>query len=277
MNKKDRAEVYLDEHLLPMINNYLTKYQIKNGLDKFLFFPNINYALPFNEKRFFGSIPYGSFVELRGKEYKKDFRYVFDIWWLNQGENARVDLDLSFNVLDSVINWQNYTYMPKDIGVDVQFSGDVTDAPVLEGASEWYSIPSNFRYPFLLKLNIYAALEKTPINIIFTIGKQYEGTHSAMDEVICSIPLQIAADSTSLNIGVFDAEMSRFFFDGTKTNDGQIATRKGITSLIAAKLIDMQSCILFEDKVRYQIVGKDDIVDHKQMKQQFIDLISFKG
>ncbi len=98
----------------------------KNVADKTIYIPSgIRYALPATEKQFVGNFPCGTSVAVPSD-------MIVGVHWENQN-NHRIDLDLSMIDVGGKIGW--------DAGYrneDVLFSGDMTDAPLPNGASELF-------------------------------------------------------------------------------------------------------------------------------------------
>jgi len=106
---------------------------------------NINYTLPSTEKQFTGNFPSGTSVVI-----PKDM--IFGVHWENVGEH-RIDLDLSMlNSEDGKIGWDSY-YRTADR--DILFSGDITDAPKPNGASELFYVKNQRTASFILFVNYY--------------------------------------------------------------------------------------------------------------------------
>ena len=126
---------------------------VVNG--KRIYIPNnIQYTLPATEKQFTDNLPSGSWVSV-----PKDI--IFGIHWEDVNNN-RIDLDLSLiNCEHGKIGW-DCSYRT-DTG-DVLFSGDMTDAPGDNGASELFYIQRQKAGSYILLVNYYEkeikALEK---------------------------------------------------------------------------------------------------------------------
>ena len=104
---------------------------------------NIFYALPATEKQFTGNLPTGTFVTI-----PKDL--IVGVHWINT--NKRVDLDLSVIGASGKIGWDS-AYRTGDR--TVLFSGDMTDAPKPNGASELFYMKQAQKEPRILMLNYY--------------------------------------------------------------------------------------------------------------------------
>jgi len=103
----------------------------KNVEGKRIYIPeNIVYALPATEKQFTGDFPSGTYIVI-----PKDV--IVGIHWNNVNRN-RIDLDLSLlSVATGKIGWDE-SYRTEDRSI--LFSGDLTDADGLNGASELFYI-----------------------------------------------------------------------------------------------------------------------------------------
>lgn len=118
----------------------------KNVAGKKIFIPaGINYGLPATEKQFTGNLPSGTYVELT-----QDM--VVGIHWENV-ESHRIDLDASLLSPEvGKIGWDGrYRSREKDI----LFSGDMTNAPKPQGASELFYIGQQARGTFMLFVNYF--------------------------------------------------------------------------------------------------------------------------
>lgn len=138
----------INNHLLAakvkiLLINSISKYISNNVKGKKIYIPNnINYALPLSEKSFIGNIPTNSSISL-------DKDIIIGVHWFNN--KNRVDLDLSM-IGNSKIGWDgSYRSGNKRI----LFSGDMTDAPRPNGASEMFYISDAEEEPWVLNLNNY--------------------------------------------------------------------------------------------------------------------------
>lgn len=116
----------------------------KNIEGETIYIPSgVNYALPATEKQFTGHLPIGSYVSV-----PKDL--IVGIHWTNT--DKRVDLDLSVIGETGKIGWDS-VYRSGDKGV--LFSGDVTDAPAPNGATELFYIKRGELESRILMANYY--------------------------------------------------------------------------------------------------------------------------
>jgi len=143
---------YNYEHLSNVYNEVYSNIVddvLPNVKGKRIYIPkNITYAIPSTEKQFVDKIPAGTNVEFHTN-------VVFGVHWTNN-EN-RVDLDLSLLLPTQKIGWDGYFRS----GGDILFSGDMTDAPLPNGAAELFSIDKNNQKQFLVSLNYFNLEEKT--------------------------------------------------------------------------------------------------------------------
>ena len=144
----------LDSIILQRMNEKVT--------DKKIYLDDkVSIKLPQSEKQFIGDIPYGTSITLD----KEDL--LFGIHW-NDVENKRVDLDLKAISNDFVVGWDG------DFKKDdkIIFSGDVTSAPLPNGASEYLYIDKSIDDTILsIKLNNYTSyLENIEYDIIIAKG-----------------------------------------------------------------------------------------------------------
>ena len=117
----------------------------KNVKGKKFYIPdNMHYALPATEKQFTGNFPTGSYITV-----PKDL--IVGVHWYNQ-ENKRVDLDLSVISKSGKIGWNS---AHKSTNNEVLFSGDITDAPKPNGATELFYLKKGIEEPHVLMLNDY--------------------------------------------------------------------------------------------------------------------------
>lgn len=177
--------------LLAVITTHLQQRAEKLFKDKTFYIPkNIVYTAPSSEKQFIGDIPEGSKVSI-----PRTGNMVVGVHWFNL-DNARVDLDLKMMNLTESYGW-NTAYLSGN--ADIVFSGDMTDAPKPNGATEIFLIsPKTENKTFLLKLNDFTQVkDKVPFEFFVAqfdgsnIDKHYVvdpnkvlmSTHNSFDEI----------------------------------------------------------------------------------------------
>jgi len=118
---------------------------LKPGLDgKTIYIPpQVRYALPATEKQFTGHFPSGSSIAAPDD-------LIVGVHWMN--DQRRTDLDLSVIGESGKFGW-DAGYRSK--GREVLFSGDMTDAPPPNGATELFYLRGGQQEPRILMLNFY--------------------------------------------------------------------------------------------------------------------------
>jgi len=113
--------------------------------------PDVDYAMPTSEKRFFGGIPFQSSLML-GKAI------VLGVHWENVNRH-RIDLDLHCNSPKYQVGWNTQFDDELQNQKDILFSGDMTSAPKSKGgATEAFYLSENIRDDFaVVELNHFTA------------------------------------------------------------------------------------------------------------------------
>lgn len=147
---------YVKRHLIHRLSQKIS--------GKIVYIPNnVTYAAPTSEKQFNGNIPFGSYLEA-----PRDNNLVYGVHWTNiaDGEakqgfygevedltEERVDLDLKQMNKSDVFGW-DASY--RSTTSDILFSGDVTNAPLPNGATELFYVSKNYGHgAFLITLNMF--------------------------------------------------------------------------------------------------------------------------
>ena len=181
------------EYLYKIIYNHLKNRISLKVKDKIIYIPdNITYAAPTSEKQFNGNIPEGSYLEIpRGEDL------VYGVHWANilngvnqessyygemsrRGSEERVDLDLKQMNKSEIFGW-DASYRSKS--GNILFSGDVTDAPNPNGATELFYVDKNYGYgAFLITLNMFTGnSQDVPFEFVIAKG---DGTDIRKNYVI---------------------------------------------------------------------------------------------
>ncbi|MDR2869360.1 MAG: hypothetical protein LBV04_02820 [Deferribacteraceae bacterium] len=125
-----------------IFNEIVRQVAAKTAGTKFYIPDEVIYAFPTSEKMFFGSIPYGSSVYLGDKA-------ILGVHW-EDNERQRIDLDLHGVNASACFGWDS-SYRDGDIF----YSGDMTAAPLPNGATEAYWFGEGFTGGMLMTLNFY--------------------------------------------------------------------------------------------------------------------------
>lgn len=135
---------------------------------KCIYIPSyVHYTVPATEKQFVGNLPTGTSIAVpKGM--------VVGIHWYNSMQQEylayekRVDLDLSSISVDGKVGWDSAFRQGKDI----LFSGDMTDAPLPDGAAEMLYYRSGHARPALLYVNYYNHSKESPVRARIVVGKK---------------------------------------------------------------------------------------------------------
>jgi len=203
-NKKDAAR-----NVLKTVMDSIVEDINKNVKGKKIYIPDyINYTLPYTEKMFTGDLPSGTCVVV-----PKDI--VFGVHWENVNGN-RVDIDLSIiNADGDKYGWDGY-YRIED--KDILFSGDVTDAPLPNGASELFYVKRQSKSSHILLANYYNMSDgggEVPLKIM--VGKEevkgFKNNYMINPNNVISIAkTKISQKQKVLGLLVTTTEECRFYF-----------------------------------------------------------------
>ncbi len=181
---------------------------------KTFFIPSyINYAVPYTEKQFIGTIPYGTKITCPAEK-----AFTVAIAWENYKGN-RCDIDLHLSGLKGSYGW-NSDYRGEDNRI--LYSGDMTDAT--NGASEaFYFNPYDDMY--IASVNNYTGYDDMPFKFFLT-DKEFDHVatgyyHSrpttppvdVADAIFAPIDLTFK-DTNNMNIGFFNDKHEFVFYGG---------------------------------------------------------------
>ncbi|MCW3134491.1 MAG: hypothetical protein N2V78_09215 [Methanophagales archaeon] len=156
-NKKKEVE-----KVFSIVMESIVKDVEKNVRGKRIYIPTyITYALPATEKQFTGDFPSGTFLSVPTD-------MVFGIHWENT-KNYRVDIDLSLVGVGKKIGW-DVSYRTKDRSI--LFSGDLTDAPPPDGASELFYVKKNEDSSYILFANYYNYQDDVEVPLKIFVAKE---------------------------------------------------------------------------------------------------------
>lgn len=156
-------ELGLKDHTVLLNRKALLDFHLANRLlnnlcGKKVYIPsNVSYKAPTSEKQFVGNFPSGSSIDIPLNE-----DLIIGIHWCNIPE-GRVDLDLHMQSLNRSFGW-NTSY--RDQSRRVYFSGDLTDAPLPNGATELFFIGKEIDETFMLSVNNYNSAREIPFEVV---------------------------------------------------------------------------------------------------------------
>lgn len=174
---------------------------------KTIFIPKgLKYGLPATEKQFTGNLPTGTYVEVH-----EDM--VAGIHWENVDRN-RIDLDLSISNNIGKIGW-DAAY--RDGNQDIQFSGDITDAPKPNGASELFHVGGTARGSWLMNLNYYNFNDDVDVPFKILVGQEsrenIEKNHTIDPNKIVALSNSVMdVKQKTLGLIVADENSTKFYF-----------------------------------------------------------------
>lgn len=202
-DKKSKAKEILDIVLSSIIENIS-----KNVQGKKIYIPeNITYALPATEKQFTGNIPSGSSITV-------DKDMIFGIHWKNV--KHRIDLDLSLiNADKGKIGWDGQY---RDEQKTTLFSGDMTDAPEPEGASELFYIKKQEKGNYILFVNYYNYYPKVSVPFKILVAKEQVENFDMNymvnpNNVLCISKSIMDVKQRMIGLIVVSPEENKFYFN----------------------------------------------------------------
>ena len=210
-------DIFIDKYLIDTLDNIIINKLKEKVLNKKIYLDNyLDISLPTSEKQFVGNIPFSSKLEL-----DKD-NILVGIQWFNM-KDSRVDLDLKIISNECTIGW-NADYKSDD---KLIFTGDVTDAPLPNGAAEYIYIDKNINNTiFSLKINNYTKnLSDIEYNIIIAKAKKENIIKNYIvnqNDIIIKIPKNtIEKDKSEHSLGsivINDNKIELIFTDLTTSN-----------------------------------------------------------
>lgn len=218
---KYEAQKRLIEVVEANLNN-----RLKESLDgKTIYIPeNVTYMAPTTEKQFLGNFPIGTSITLPRKD-----NMIVGVHWENGDD--RVDLDLHAYTRNGHYGWNGSYYG----GDDVIFSGDVTDAPAPQGATECFRISHKaLNTSFLLKLKNFTANHyDVPFEFIVATSKDSEISKNYTinpNNIITKLNLNIEWDGTTNTRPDEDLALIEVLKDEIKITFINYSTDKSISS-----------------------------------------------
>jgi len=170
---------------------------------KVFFIPScIHYALPLSEKQFAGPFPPGSYIE-------SDRNLVFGIHWTNVGQR-QTDLDLSLLSATKKIGWDG-----EYRNDNVLFSGDVTDAPAPQGATELFYLRDAVD-PLLVLCNYYNHSSDCPVTATLIVSndspKRLDSNYLVdPNKIVAQVPLTISNKQNIVGLVQNSNEKVRYY------------------------------------------------------------------
>lgn len=180
---------------------------------KVFFIPsNVHYSLPTTEKQFTGNVPANTYVSV-----PEDL--IVGVHWYN-GEHNRVDIDLSLIDVNGKFGWDRHY---RDSERTVLFSGDVTDAPLPNGATELFYLKKGVVDAKLIMANYFNFDANNPVDCQLVVGKEkpshmFEGKRNYMidpNNIVISESVKIDKHQNSIGLIINVDGESRVYFSET--------------------------------------------------------------
>ncbi len=199
---------------------------------------NIDLVIPQSEKQFVGNIPFSSSIELKKENL------LVGIHWFNI-KDRRVDLDLKVISDEYTIGWDaNYK-----AGDKLVFTGDVTDAPKPNGASEYIFIDKSIGDTvFSLKVNNYT---KNFADIEYDIivakkAKKELKTNYVVDpsDILIKIPknvIESAKAEHSLGNIIINGNIIKLVFTDLSTSNSRSSKNSDVEEALRKYLVEESS------------------------------------
>ncbi len=208
----------------------------ENVSEKKIYLPkNITYAVPTSEKDFVGFIPCGSYVTI-----DSDKSALIGVHWTNREDNEnnqyfnRVDLDLSMSSLTEKIGWDR-SYRNTDLGI--WFSGDITDAPLPHGATEFFRINGKNDLVYSVNLHSYT---QNGVNYDLIIGEMDSEEKGRVFVPSAKIFQYQSSIDNSKDLGIYIQKdgKKRFYFKNLQTSEGRTSKAAEYKKIIIEKSLE---------------------------------------
>jgi len=256
----------------------------KNVEGKKIFIPNnFVYAMPTSEKMFWNNIPFNSSIILPPT-------VVLGVHWLNTN-GYRTDLDLHMKSEKYDVSWYNYgsNYKNERNNREVLFTGDMTDAPAPNGATEAYYLNDNVVDDELISftLNIYSGPHHVDFKfIVDECEKDRVDKNYLIDSHTMKFCIDNYIEKNGMSLGFLDvsAPEKKVFYFSSSSISKSIAASYGEKAKYAnsAMRTMVNSCLKLNDVLKMagaKFEKEDDeewdiVLDPKQVtKDIFLDFI----
>lgn len=253
------SSVKVKKEVLDILDNIIIN-KLKSNIDgkKVYLDSNIDLIIPSSEKQFVGNIPFSSMIKI-----DKDDLLV-GIHWLNVEDN-RVDLDLKIISNDYSIGW-DARYKKDDMLV---FTGDMTDAPFPNGASEYIYINKLIdNTTFSLKVNNYTSnVDNIEYDLIIAkknkdkIIKNYIVDPS---DIIIKIPnnkIELGKSENSLGNIIVDGNTIKVILSNLSTSNKKTSANNSLESIVRSYLKEEN---IFKCKLKDFIIKSGGIITNNR-------------
>ena len=227
---KVNKDISVDKNMLDILDNIIIDKLKEKVLNKKIYLDEfIELSLPTSEKQFVGNIPFSSKLVL-----DKD-NVLVGIQWFNV-KNGRVDLDLKIISNECVIGW-NADYKSEE---KLIFTGDVTDAPLPNGAAEYIYIDKSVDDTiFSLKVNNFTQnISDVEYNIIISKAKKEKIVKNYIvdpNDIIVKIPKNVIEKGMfehSLGSIIINDNKIELVFTDLTTSSNMVSEKSNIEEIL---------------------------------------------
>lgn len=224
---------------------------------------NVHYAIPATEKQFMGNFPMGSYAVV-----PQDL--IAGIHWTNT--DRRIDLDLSIVGESGKIGWDAFY---RTDNREILFSGDMTDAPKPNGASEMFYIKNSLDEPKILFANYYNFDAEDPVECKLFVASEKArnfGKNYMVDpnNMVASTNFVVSKKQNILGLVVRVKGESRVYFSNLSVGNA-ITSSDSKNSTIARKYLVNTAVNGIELSPVLEMAGAK-VVTEKPKRGEYIDL-----
>ncbi|MBU1221505.1 hypothetical protein KKF34_16020 [Myxococcota bacterium] len=183
----------------------------------------IHYAMPATEKQFVGNLPSGSYVETSND-------LITGIHWTNT--KRRIDLDLSIVSASEKVGWD--ASFRSDTG-KILFSGDMTDAPAPNGATELFYIRKGISEPGILMVNYFNHEEGDPVDCYFLVAHEKPAIFKRnymvdINNIAVRTAMKVTAKQNIIGLVDYYDDKGRVYFTNTSIGNAITSSKANYVS-----------------------------------------------
>lgn len=240
--------------------------------DKTFFIPDyVEYPVPVSEKQYIGNFPWGTTL-ICVDDCHEPMNTTIGVSWVNPAPNNRVDLDLHcFSSKGTHYGWNADYY---DTSATCIYSGDMTNAPAPNGASEAFWI-RGVTDPVIFTLNKFSGPEKVDFRLAASteeINSRGDNGHYVMNPnkfMFSPIPLTFDNGNNGTTLGYYH-DYNFVLYSGNLSNGA--VPRGDFAKYIAAIMLQNNSKTWLSDLL--DLCGANIIVteEEKEECEGYIDL-----
>jgi hypothetical protein len=196
--------------------------------------PFISYSLNLSDKQRVGHIPTGTKITIP----EGNGNLYVGIHWYNPTE-GRMDLDLRADSLNHSVGW-NSRYGAEGMS----YTGDMTNAPLPLGATEWFKVNEKLDSDYILKVNSYTDQSTFKFKLLIGYSTKEFNSDSVMQLDNVLIETEINSSQKEYTIGLLTAN-KEFYFLGA--NSGNARVGKHSTGALNAAITSCKSTLRLND------------------------------